>query len=269
MSPITPRAPLNEWEGKASLVHAKSTSDAPPLNSEAHNPVEDEGDTDSDWDSDNDSFATATEDSEEEEEEEEELTEDQREAEREARAVERQRVLEAAGFIITKTEGRNPPPRPLRRKNTRKRRPAPAVPEGGRHSRHVSKDLPPPPEADNTESSFRLDDAYERYEAYKQSNTNTNRLSMASIDTTSSMPSPSPSSTNIHSPSTDHDNRGYSHILHFFGRKTPANDGEARVMPVISAPILQDKNPSNDSLGGGNSDFGSVGVYAFTLYHLR
>ena len=195
--------------------------------------------------------------------EEEKQTEEQRKKDREARALERQRVLEAAGLIIKKSD-RKPPPRPARRKSIRKRRPAPAVPEQQRHSRRVSKDLPGVPESESQEPSLRLDDAYERYEAFKQSNINLNRLSLASVETTPSLTSASPVLTPIGSPSTDQDSRSYSHFLHFFGRKTPGNDGEGRVMPVISAPIL-DKDPSASATT--DSEFGTVSPFLIQSPH--
>ena len=178
------------------------------------------------------------------------MTEEQRKEEREAREAERQRVLEAAGLIITKSD-RKPPPRPARRRSTRKRRPVPAVPT--RHERgssSASKELPPPPE-DSKDTSLRLDDAYERYEAYKQSNGNLNRLSIVSVDSTTSMPSPSPSFAMQSSPSvasSEQEGRTASHFLHsLLGRRTPGTEAETRTRPVISGPILQEKEPGTPS----------------------
>ena len=222
------------------------------VNSEAGIVADDEA---SDWGSEDDEDDTgdsfeSTESSNDTEEEEQ--TDQQRTADREARTLERQRVLEAAGLIIMKSD-RKPPPRPIRRKTSRKRRPAPAVPN---HQQRLSKDLPCLPESENQEISFRLDDAYERYEAYKQSNANLNRPSLASIETTPSLPSASPSTASLGSPSNEHDSRSYSHLLHFFGRKTPANDGENRVMPIISAPILEKDLSASATT---DSEFGTVG----------
>jgi actin cytoskeleton-regulatory complex protein PAN1 len=225
------------------------TSDTLSINSD----TDDDGEGSS-WSSDDDgSFA----ESEPSNGEEQEMTEEQRKEEREARALERQRVLEAAGLIIK--SDRKPPPRParfVRRKSSHKRRPAPAVPE---HRRHESKDLPSLPGQDSPETSMRLDDAYERYEAYKQSNANLNRLSMVSVDSVNALTSPSsagiPRSPSVVS-ATSTEGRTHSHFLHFFGRKTPANDGEAPARPVISGPILQEKEPGSPS--GDDSGFGTV-----------
>jgi len=57
------------------------------------------------------------------------------------------------------------------------------------------------------------------------------------------------------SPSADQENRGHS-FLHFFGRKTPANDGETRTMPVISGPIMIQKVDSSSSTNN-DPGFGS------------
>lgn len=179
------------------------------------------------------------------------MTEEQRKVEREVRALERQRVLEAAGLIIksgTDPKRRKPPARPIRARSFRKRRAPPAIPKSASPDT-VAKELPPPPEQEpepETEHSFRLDDAYERFEAYKKNNANMNRLSTVSIDTETSLGSPQPPTPSPQSPalSTTESESRTSSLFHFFGRsKTPANDGEAKVRPVISAPILI-KDPS-------------------------
>ncbi|OBZ75962.1 Actin cytoskeleton-regulatory complex protein pan1 [Grifola frondosa] len=201
--------------------------------------------------SDSDYETLSESDTDDEEEEEIEQSEDARQREHEARALERQRVLEAAGLIV-KTEA-HPPPRPVRARSHRKRRPPPAVPGrpyGTTHS--PSKDLPPLPDADIHEHSLRLDDAFERYEAYRQSHSNDNRLSTVSVESLSSFMSPLTPSLS-HSPSMENEGKSHSSFLGFFGRKTPANDGETRTMPVISAPILQrESSPESDSTFGSS-----------------
>lgn len=188
----------------------------------------------------------------------EDPTEEARAAERKARALERQRVLEAAGFIIKADV--KPPPRPPRPKKERKRRPPPAVPDrqhAGAHSRDTSADLDVSGEADN---SLRLDDAFERYEAYRKANPNMNRLSLASMESSTSGTPASPTlslaaSTIQRSSSAEPESRSPLHFLSIFGRKTPANDGETRTMPVISAPISRDNSsPGTDA----DNAFGSV-----------
>ncbi|KAI0933423.1 hypothetical protein AcV5_005570 [Taiwanofungus camphoratus] len=183
----------------------------------------------------------------------EELSEEARLIEREARALERQRVLEAAGFIIK--SDLKPPSRPVRSRSHRKRRPPPAVPDRSPNVvQSPHKDLPEPPEADNNENSFRLDDAFERYETFRKANPNLNRLSVTSVDTSNSVPSPT--LTTPRSPSAEPEGRTHLGFLSFFGRKTPGNDGETRTMPTISAPILS-KEPSTPSLGESDIPFGS------------
>lgn len=215
----------------------------------------------SDWDSTDEDDGYETADSFESSGDEEEVpqTEEERKADREAREIERQRVLEAAGLIIMKSE-RAPPPRPARRKSVRKHRPAPAVPAQVRRQTHDTKDLPNIPGSESQDTSLRLDDAYERYEAHKQSNAQLNRLSTASLDTSSSFASPSVSFTR--SPSVDHEGRSHSNFLSFFGRKTPANDGEGRTMPVISGPILISGPTLKDSASTTSidSEFGAVSL---------
>ncbi|KAJ3537063.1 hypothetical protein NM688_g6740 [Phlebia brevispora] len=256
---ITPE-PVWAW---ATPTNQVSHGVADSADDDADDDTDDEDE--SDWDSDEDSdFFTATES--ESSGEDEEQTEEQRRAEREARALERQRVLEAAGLIVTKTD-RKPPPRPARKKSVRKRRPAPAVPmdrprTGTGEDPALDLHAEPDHELDARENSLRLDDAYERYEAFKNSSPNMNRLSMASVDTTisfgSSAPSPSPSVTILGSPLAEADGRSHSsHFLHFFGRnKTPANDGEAPSRPVISGPIpIGDKELATSA--AADSGFGS------------
>lgn len=188
---------------------------------------------------------------------EEEQSEEARRQERQARAAERQRVLEAAGLII-KTESK-PPPRPARARSHRRRRPAPAVPERSPQIPSPRKELPPVPESDSANTSLRLDDAFERYEAYRQNHLTLNRLSVASFESSTSTTSPQSSTFALTpSASTSAADEPRSHgLLHFFGRsRTPANDGETRTFPVISAPILQ-REPS-PAPGEGDSAFGSV-----------
>jgi len=94
------------------------------------------------------------------------MTEEQRQHEREQRELERIRVLEAAGLIISQpAEGKKPPTLPLWRRSTKKgRRPPPAAPVPSRPATFDQECelplLPPSPRAG-------LDDAYERYEAFK------------------------------------------------------------------------------------------------------
>lgn len=188
--------------------------------------------------------------------------------ERAARAHERQMVLEAAGLIVKQDE-KKPPPRPARSRSIN-HRPAPAAPQR-------TKQLPPlpdpepeyRPESDNIDHAARLDDAFDRYEAYKNSQSNrmsivssidTNqmnkRMSIASVETLAL----SPAMSTI---SKEGDNvRGYSHFLHFLSRsKTP--EGELSKKPLsISSPIIP-QSPGLEGLSRSESEspaFGTVSV---------
>jgi actin cytoskeleton-regulatory complex protein PAN1 len=172
--------------------------------------------------------------------------------EREAREHERQLVLEAAGLVVNQDV--KPPPRP------RKRRPAPAAPDRSSvisiSSAH--KDLPPVPSLEPVDHAARLDDAFDRYEAFKQTqgDINLNRLSVASTNDT--LP-PSPKSPVVSlAPSSSSDGRGYSHLLSFLGRsRSPINDVERPTISTlnISLPILNSPDmPSREN----SPAFGSV-----------
>ncbi|KIK68649.1 hypothetical protein GYMLUDRAFT_36129 [Collybiopsis luxurians FD-317 M1] len=169
--------------------------------------------------------------------------------ERNTREHERQMVLEAAGLIVKKDA--KPPPRPPKRKP---RRPPPAAPQRQSISSISSKDLPPVPEAES--NATRLDDAFERYEAFRlaQSDMGSNRLSVASFETTTS--SPTTSVAMSAAPSKESESRSYSAILNFLGRaKTPV-DSEPRRTLTISAPILSNP-PSDDPARSTSPAFGS------------
>ena len=219
----------------------------------------DSDESSSDDDSEDDSeheYVTASESESDESDNEVEQSEEARRQERQAREAERQRVLEAAGLII-KEDHRRPPPRPVRVRSHR-RRPAPAVPERSKTTPSPSptKDLPPLPSGDSRNPSFRLDDAYERYEAYRQSNLAMNRLSIVSVESSTSTTSQSaPSVTPTTSESGEHRSHTSS-FLNLFRSRTPGNDsGEAPARPVISGPILQgEQSPSLES----DAAFGSV-----------
>lgn len=272
MSPTTPRYTQPD-------SGYPTTPTAPAIQSSLTVPENaDFDDSDSDTasdseDDDDDDYDTADE-SLDSDEEEPEMSEEQRKAEREARALERQRVLEAAGLIIkSKTDNRRKPPaRPIRARSFRKRRAPPAIPKASIQDTATHKELPAIPEPEpEQETSFRLDDAYERYEAYKKSNANMNRLSTVSLDTDiSSLGSPQPPTPVPTSPAlSTAENESLTHsILHFFGRsKTPA-EGESKPRPVISGPISgpipargstpPGGRPLSQSGDSADSGFGSV-----------
>lgn len=180
---------------------------------------------------DSDSEYLSFDDSDEEDQE----TAEQYRIEREARASERQRVLEAAGFIV-KRDGRRPPP-----KIPRKHRPPPAVPDRltiiTEPANDKDKELPSvPTPQDDAESILYVDDAYERYETFKQNQLN--RLSVASsfeIIPSPTVTSPTLSVTTSMSKGDSSEGRLSDKLRDFLGRsKTPE---ERRTNLTISGPI--------------------------------
>lgn len=187
---------------------------------------------------------------------------EQTESNREAREKERQRVLEAAGLIVTLEV--KPPLRLERVRSGRQRRPPPVAPYRSLDVSNSStpvKDLPSVPERDNSPiDSVRLDDAFDRYEAFKQTQGNTNnRLSVASsFETALSTPAESSPAASL-APSISGENRPYSNLLHFLSRKTPANEAPEKKMLTISSPIM---NLPEGLLRENSPAFGSVSSIA-------
>ena len=188
---------------------------------------------------------------------------------RAARERERRLVLEAAGLIVHKDVGS--PIRP--RVKSIKRRPAPTAPDATRPRtrRLVSKDkdLPPVPAIADMETEAegnqmpepeltheaRLDDAFARYEAFKNKQVDMNRLSVVSTESSiGGAPSPTPSAVSIpvflstqsqnQSGRVEAEGGKYSNFLHFLSRsKTPDTEHrDARRKSaaglVISSPIV-------------------------------
>jgi hypothetical protein len=173
-------------------------------------------------------------------------TEENKDESREERTareeIERQRVLQAAGLIVTADA----------QPSQRKRRPAPAAPQRSSVTSSIlSKDLPPIP--DLADTGLRVDDAFDRYEAFRFSHGNVNRMSVASVDTL-----PSPGSMSM-TPSGEGESRGYTGFLHFLGGRSPPAESDRRSMPTISAPM---------SIAASRAEspaFGTVSVYSVFL----
>lgn len=194
--------------------------------------------------------------------------------------MERQKVLEAAGLIVKQTTEARPPRPPARTKPTRKSSSgktavsaaedsslAPRIPDTG-YERELPL-LPPPSPPSQTKN---LDDAFERYEAFKlqEGNSNAqesaNRQSYISNASTyaSTVPPSSPRqpiSPSIHSvtlPSSASVNSTESKIsslLHFLGgrTRTPGEGSSTTERKVISGPISL-PSPSREN----SPAFGSV-----------
>jgi len=194
--------------------------------------------------------------------------------------VERQLVLEAAGIIV-KEDSTGPPPRLHRRRTVAAVRPM-----------HRPAPAPPPAPASTERADLgeqdrlarvqgHLDDAYERYEAFKQQSS---RLSISSVDQLSPLQPASPSlgsgsfslapaqsyeslsdkeRSKENVSSTSSSSYG-SRISHFLGRsRTPLQERETRVMSTISAPIMSSSSSSGTiTLGspirGDSPGFGLV-----------
>ena len=192
-----------------------------------------------------------------------------RQAEREEREQERQRVLEAAGFVIKPAEGgstvgrsrsvklsrRPPPPTPIRRPASTDLEETDKPPP--------ERDLPPVPENGVDEevdqdagSPSHLDDAFERYENFKQRDPR--RMSV--VSTTSTMDSmPAASSTTSASTIPSSSRTAYSRFHDLLSRKTTpvADDRPApRIttasisgpIPSVSTPISRDHSPAFGSV---------------------
>jgi len=196
-------------------------------------------------------------------------------AERKAREHERQLVLEAAGLILKQDENKVPPPRPLARsKSKRTRRPPPAAPDHKRSDSH--KDLPVVPEGDTSSlASERLDDAFERYEAFKREQGDSEINKRLSVVSTLSGDWTSPPSPTVSSMSREDSGQGsrYTSLMQFLGRsKTPTSQDEKPKL-VISAPILAAPSTSNEANSPARANspaFGTVRFFSFIhplLFH--
>jgi hypothetical protein len=219
-------------------------------------------------------------------------------ADKEARERERQLVLEAAGLVVQQDVGL-PPPRPPRPRGasssssaskTDKRRPAPAAPR--RTPSSVYKELPPVPspnaepvpesaldelgaevdsasevvETEMLTHEARLDDAFARYESFKNGQANqlgggggglnNNRLSVVSTDSSITMPaSPTTTISSVSMSQKDtiagSSSEGrYAHFRHFLtssgSRVVGSGEGGERRRSAsvlnISAPIMSNSS---------------------------
>jgi actin cytoskeleton-regulatory complex protein PAN1 len=189
-------------------------------------------------------------------------TEEQQQAEYEARELERQRVLAAAGLIV-KHDANSAPRPPARTRSLRTRRPAPAAPsQSTQHEVSApERDLPPLPIAEESSSGepvLRVDDAFDRYEAYKQ-----NLAHRVSIGSSYDAPSSPSASSLALSPTMSREesrSHGYSGLLSFLGRRTPGPDSDKRSNIsglTISSPIMNTNSPMAPTREGSPA-FGSV-----------
>ena len=150
---------------------------------------------------------------------------------KEARERERQLVLEAAGLVV------NQDVKPVKPKH----RPAPSVPRPAPSSQKILPTVPDP-DVEKVDYKASLDDAFARYESFRNTQSNLNRLSVLSTESAISPVSPTPTTSSV-AMSLTHSGNGegrYSHFLQFLksGSKTP--EGERRSLSTlnISAPIM-------------------------------
>ena len=192
-----------------------------------------------------------------------------------------QLVLEAAGLVVNQDV--KPPPK-------KKHRPAPPIPQAA-PSRY--KDLPhvpdpetePDREVEHVDHEASLDDAFARYESFRNNQSNLNRLSVISTDSGTLPGSPTPTISSFplsmsHTLSGGNESSSrYSHFLQFLksGNRTPEGKPKSVATLNISAPIM---NPSvsnqsavqNDEPSRSNTpSFGMVRLlldldYNFWLY---
>jgi hypothetical protein len=215
----------------------------------------------SDSDSDSDLDSDSENDNDNDDDDDAAMTEEERKLERETRAAERQLVLEAAGIVVV-AEPRPPPPLPpprIRRPST----PTPTPMAASSTERPKHRPAPAPPTPTPTPSYHdkplpeirTVDDAYERYEAFKQQ---ASRTSVSSID---QLLQPPASPVSVNSRESLHERDRDRHVVPLasstsYGSRisqlltrarTPVQERETRIVPTISAPILS----ASSSVGSG------------------
>jgi hypothetical protein len=200
------------------------------------------------------------------------VSEVDRKAEREAGEKERQRVLEAANLVIqVPSPAEQTPSGSLSRRPTRlKRGVSVRIPSNGNKKAPqpelaVERELPPVHSP--VESVLRVDDAFDRYEAFKMHRGN-HRLSTISTDSSMSAvtaPSIVGSVPMGREPSSDsRSHTAASGLLHFFGRINAVTGAapapERRPSPNISSPIISSPiNNGSTTISRENSPaFGTV-----------
>ena len=249
-----------------SLSDGSRTSESLRYQDTRSNILGESGDEDSDTDSDSSDYLSFDEDDYEN-------VNPETKAEREARAHERQLVLEAAGLIVTQHDKL---PAAVVRARSQKRRPAPVAPRKGKFQNVVSpvKELPPVPQVvaepepeTPTDLAQCLDDAFDRYESFKNTQLMSNRMSVASTISAEVVFPPSPTPSTTASRERDGEGRSYSYILNFLGRSRTPEEKERNTNKLnISAPIMQGSGDSDPGLAA-SPVFGTVCCFAFQKLH--
>ena len=276
--------PLLIW---SVLEQPEASSDAQPSPSVPSVSVNGDQAPESTWDTTENSDDSSSDDydSLSDSEDEAEQTEAQRQEERRERELERLKVLEAAGLIVKESSDARPPRPPARTKPTRKTSTGkPIPPPTDTNAPTVPNDiydrelplLPPPSPPTDVRA---LDDAFERYEAFKmqEGNSNaqgsTNRQSYISNASTyaSTVPpssprqSISPGTPSVALPSSaslQTTESKISSLLHFLGgrSRTPGEGAQSTERKVISGPISLPSPSRENSPAFGSVRF-SINVY--------
>lgn len=220
---------------------------------ERHHGADDDNFNDSDSDSDSDSNYVSFDD-----------IEDELDNTKETRERERQLVLEAAGLVVNQDV--KPPPK-------QKHRPAPPIPQPV-SSRYKDLPLVPEPEegpgreVENVDHEASLDDAFARYESFRNNQSNLNRLSVISTDSGTLLGSPT-TTISSYPMSMSHTQSGgsesssrYSHFLQFLksGNKTPEGKPKLNISAPIMTLSVSNQSTEQDVPSRSNSpSFGMVG----------
>lgn len=223
-------------------------------------------------DSSEDEFMTSS-----ESEDEAPQTDAQRQEERQQRELERQKVLEAAGLIVKQSTEKRPPRPPVRTRSSRRstsNKEDLVLPKESHESKaHHDRELPSLPPLSPPNDGRNLDDAFERYEAFKQQEASTNATNLANRQSVisnastyaSTVPpssprqpvSPGPLSATLPSSASVHSTESkISSLLHFLGgrTRTPGESSSTTTeRKVISGPIAL-SSPSREN----SPAFGSV-----------
>jgi hypothetical protein len=278
---------------------------SPVVKVEATSEIHSNTDEGSESDSSSDGYLTFSDsDEEDDDDDESQMTDVERQEERRLREIERQKVLEAAGLIVKQaSEDRLASSTRLIRRPSKKA--PPARPSRTPVTANVNEDLstkptkerelPPLPPSSPATATRTLDDAFERYAAFKVEQGNTmaenggnNRLSVISNPSTyaSTVPPSSPrqsistrppSATFPTSPSVHSTESKISSFLHYLGGRirTPgegvSSNGttdrktstSAISAPIISAPMAL-PSPSREN----SPAFGSVGIGVLGRYSI-
>ncbi|KAF8328838.1 Dbl homology domain-containing protein, partial [Cantharellus anzutake] len=169
------------------------------------------------------------------------------EVEFQLKAAERAHILEAAGLILKMDKTEPPPPRPTRRRSAKNRRTPPLPPQKEPSPSSARyKELPPIPSEINN-SVLHDDDAFDRYEQYRQQQSSIQGMSSPPSVTSIDNVPPSPASASysfvsIQSKDDSSHRSGGSSFLLFLqkagSRATTALSTDRKSTLTISAPVI-------------------------------